>query len=176
MHWVLYLCPSNWEQSLLLTLLIKSTDTSMTHQILMNEIFKLEVFTDVHCIIWWEQNDIPLFNSEDFMPVPNSSQGTVGWHGGLCDPPRICLLRPSLTHHQTGPAGLCYRIIMFTTASPDSFTPVTWAQCEPALICEQQVAPMVDLPIRLLSPLNAKIRFLANLDWNQMALMKSEQS
>ena len=30
-------------------------------------------------------------------------------HGGLCDPPRICLPRPSPTHHQTGHTWWCYR-------------------------------------------------------------------
>lgn len=37
--------------------------------------------------------------------------------------------------------------IMFTTVSPDPFTPVTRAQCESALICEKNGEPMTDLPI-----------------------------
>ncbi len=37
--------------------------------------------------------------------------------------------------------------ITFSTASPDSFTSVTCVQCEPALIREEKVAPMVDLLI-----------------------------
>lgn len=36
---------------------------------------------------------------------------------------------------------------MFPTASPDYFTSVTPAQCEPAIICEENQAPMMDLPI-----------------------------
>ena len=35
--------------------------------------------------------------------------------------------------------------ITFTTVSPDSFTTVTCAHCEPALICEEKGAPMADL-------------------------------
>ena len=35
---------------------------------------------------------------------------------------------------------------MFTTASSDSFILVTCAQCEPALICEENRAEMADLP------------------------------
>ena len=69
--------------------------------------------------------------SEDFIPVPKSSQGTVG----LCDPPRIFIPRPSLTHH-----------IKYTTASPDSFTPVTWLSMELAFICKEMRAAVVDLP------------------------------
>ena len=58
--------------------------------------------------------------------------------GGLGDPASICLPRPWLTH--------CTRPLMlddvggsvtFTTAPPDSFTSVTRANCEPALICEK---------------------------------------
>ncbi|KAJ8355046.1 hypothetical protein SKAU_G00226130 [Synaphobranchus kaupii] len=41
--------------------------------------------------------------------------------------------------------------ITFATASPDSFTSVTCAQCEPALICEENGAPMADLPILVFS-------------------------
>ncbi len=37
--------------------------------------------------------------------------------------------------------------ITFSTASPDSFTSVTCVHCEPALIREEKVAPMVDLLI-----------------------------
>ena len=44
--------------------------------------------------------------SEDFIPVPNSSQGTVGHDMGVC---AICLPRPSLNHRQTGHAGWSYR-------------------------------------------------------------------
>lgn len=39
----------------------------------------------------------------------------------------------------------------FIMASPDIFTPVTCAQCEPALICEESGGPMADLPILVLS-------------------------
>jgi len=39
----------------------------------------------------------------------------------------------------------------FSTASPDSFTSVTCAQCEPALIREEHRAPMANLPILVLS-------------------------
>ena len=31
------------------------------------------------------------------------------WHRGLCDPQRVSLSRPSLTHSQTGHTGWCYR-------------------------------------------------------------------
>ena len=46
--------------------------------------------------------------SEDFILVCNSGQGTAGY-GGLCNPLRICLPRPSLPHQQTGHAGRCYK-------------------------------------------------------------------
>lgn len=41
--------------------------------------------------------------------------------------------------------------ITFSTASPDSLVPVTCAQCEPAVICEENRAPMADLPILVFS-------------------------
>uniref|UniRef100_A0A8C7F7E3 Fibroblast growth factor n=1 Tax=Oncorhynchus kisutch TaxID=8019 RepID=A0A8C7F7E3_ONCKI len=39
----------------------------------------------------------------------------------------------------------------FSTASPDSVTSVTCAQCEPAFICEEHRAPVVNLPILVFS-------------------------
>lgn len=39
----------------------------------------------------------------------------------------------------------------FSTVSPDSVTSVTCAQCEPAFICEEQRAPVVNLPILVFS-------------------------
>lgn len=39
----------------------------------------------------------------------------------------------------------------FSTASPDSVTSVTCAQCEPAFICEEHRAPVANLPILVFS-------------------------
>ncbi|KAI3358489.1 hypothetical protein L3Q82_014907 [Scortum barcoo] len=39
----------------------------------------------------------------------------------------------------------------FSTASPDSYTFVTCAQCEPAFICEEHRAPVANLPILVFS-------------------------
>ena len=47
--------------------------------------------------------------SEDCILVPNSRQGTIGYDRGLCDTPRICLPRPSLTHRRTAHAGWCHK-------------------------------------------------------------------
>ncbi|KAL6455333.1 hypothetical protein MHYP_G00362270 [Metynnis hypsauchen] len=38
-----------------------------------------------------------------------------------------------------------------STASPDSVTSVTWAQCEPAFICEEHRTPVANLPILVFS-------------------------
>ncbi|XP_050960274.1 uncharacterized protein LOC127161573 [Labeo rohita] len=40
---------------------------------------------------------------------------------------------------------------MFSTASPDSVTSVTCAQCEPAFICEEHRVPVANLPILVFS-------------------------
>lgn len=45
-------------------------------------------------------------------------------------------------------------IMTFTKASPDPFTPVTCVLCKPALICEQNAAPIADMPILLLANAN----------------------
>ena len=68
----------------------------------------------MHCILCWEQNYFTTVNrNQNHQPSEGSWQhlgmginpGTYQqsgycwlWHGGLCDLPRICLLRPSLTH------------------------------------------------------------------------------
>ena len=41
--------------------------------------------------------------------------------------------------------------IAFSLSSPDSFTSITGAQGEPALICEKYRAPVADLPILVFS-------------------------
>ena len=90
--------------------------------------------------------------SKDFIPVPNNGQSTVGYDMEVCatrqgySPPdhHWPTAKPVMLNDVTGS-------ITFTTASPDSFTPVTCAQCEPALICEENGAPMADLPVLLFS-------------------------
>ncbi|CAB1422580.1 unnamed protein product [Pleuronectes platessa] len=80
--------------------------------------------------------------SENFLPVPNSSQGTVGYDMEVC----ATLQGYAFPDHQRPIANpvmlnVVTGSITFTTASPDSFTPVTCAQCKPALICEENRAP-----------------------------------
>lgn len=76
-----------------------------THQILMNELFRLKIFTDVHCFICWEQNDVTTINGNQ------NHQLTEGWvknHTGeqskrlkITGWPTLCE-----THSVCGPAGL----------------------------------------------------------------------
>nr|XP_033478979.1 uncharacterized protein LOC117254702 [Epinephelus lanceolatus] len=44
---------------------------------------------------------------------------------------------------------------MFTTASPDSFMPVTCSRCDPALTCEENGVPVVDQPILVFSGISS---------------------
>ncbi|CAB1457778.1 unnamed protein product [Pleuronectes platessa] len=75
-------------------------------------------------------------------------------------------MRPGIVRHKEEPGAHCTSVrsgnlpvgydmefcsLMFTTASPDSFTLVTCAHCEPALICEDNRAPVAVLPILVFS-------------------------
>ena len=53
------------------TLLKKIKGNSwITHQILMNKLFKLKIFTDVHWIICWERNDVKTVNgNQNYQPI-----------------------------------------------------------------------------------------------------------
>lgn len=63
----------------------------------------------------------------------------------MCRPPNKCHPTLLLTYCQTGHAGGCFSRHLQTVTS------VTWAQCEPAFICEVHRAPLVNLPILVLS-------------------------
>jgi len=62
--------------------------------------------------------------------------------------------------------------IMFFTASPDSFTSVTCSQCDPALIHEENDAPMADLPILVIQ---SKDPNKTKLKTNQSGIISREQ-
>ena len=80
--------------------------------------------------------------SEDLIPVPNSSPGTVGYDMEVC-----VTLEGYTTSDHHWPTNKPIMLedftgsITFTMASPDSFMSVTCAQCEPALICEENWVP-----------------------------------
>ena len=86
---------------------------------------------------------------QSFILVPNSSQGTVGYEIEVC-----ATLQGYASRDHHWPTTKLVMLddvtgsITFTTVSPDSFTPVTYAQCEPALICEENG---VDQPILVFS-------------------------
>lgn len=109
----------------------------------------------VHCTTVRSDN-----HSEDLIPVPNNCS-TAGycwlWNGGLCDPTLICLPRPSVTHHQTDHAGWCYRQDIVHHGFSRFFHAYhIYGQCEPALICDENRAPVADLLILV---------FSANANW-----------
>ena len=86
--------------------------------------------------------------SEDFIQVSHSSQGTIGYDIEVCATHQEYAARDH--HWPTTKPVLLYDAtnnITFTMASPDSFKPVTRAQCEPALIC----CAIVGLPILVFS-------------------------
>ncbi|KAJ8356578.1 hypothetical protein SKAU_G00193720 [Synaphobranchus kaupii] len=69
-------------------------------------------------------------------------------------------MRPGIVLHQEEPRAHCTSVksdngsedfIPVPNISQDSFTSVTCAQCEPALICEENGAPMANLPILVFS-------------------------
>ena len=99
------------------------------------------------CTSIWSHN-----GSEDLIPVPNGSQGTSGEHMEGC----VALQRNASPHYYwpTAKAVMLEDVAgrrTFSTASPDSVTSVTCAQCEPALICEEHRAPIANLPILVFS-------------------------
>ena len=89
---------------------------------------------------------------QSLTPVPNSSQGSVGYDMEVfatlqgyasCDfhwPTTKLVMLDNVTGS-----------IMITMASPNSFKSVKCAQCEPAIICEANGEPVVDLPILVIS-------------------------
>ena len=90
--------------------------------------------------------------SEDSIPVPNSSQGTVGYDKEVCatlqgfaspDHPWPTA-RPVMLDDVTGST-------MSNTLSPDILRPDTCAQCEAALICEENRVPVINVPILVFS-------------------------
>ncbi len=90
--------------------------------------------------------------SEDLISVSNSSKGTVDQHMEIC----VTLQRYSSTdHHWPTAKPLMLEddadTITFSTASPDTFTSVTCAQCEPALIHKENKVPMLELLILVFS-------------------------
>ena len=84
--------------------------------------------------------------SEDFILVTNSSQGTSydlevreTLQGNASPDHHWPTTQPVVLDDVTGSR-------TFTTPSPDSFTPVTCAQCEPAFICEENWVPVAGGP------------------------------
>ncbi|KAI3361633.1 hypothetical protein L3Q82_002003 [Scortum barcoo] len=86
--------------------------------------------------------------------VPNGSQATSGEHMEGCAfrPPKEM---PPHTITDPLPNQVMLEDVAgsrtFSTASPDSVTSVTCAQCEPAFICEEHRAPVANLPILVFS-------------------------
>lgn len=76
--------------------------------------------------------------SKDFIPIPTISQGTLDYDMELCaNLQQFASPAHQLNHCQTSHARWCSSSITFTMVSPDSLTPVTCAQYEPAVICEE---------------------------------------
>lgn len=86
--------------------------------------------------------------SEDFISVPNSIQRTAGYNMEVCvtfqgyaTPDHHCPTpKPVMLDDVPGS-------LMFTTASADSFMPITCNQCEPALTCVENELTVADLMI-----------------------------